>query len=497
MKRREFIKAAGAVAGSAIAGGCVPGSNAILSSVAAAGQPNILLVMTDQQSADAMSCRMGTRFINTPAMDSLAARGVSFTRAYTPNPLCVPARTSIFTGRPAHVTGFQTNDLKISLAGKYRCLGAYFRDAGYDTGYLGKWHLPFSAGDPSVHGFDFMESIRNNGVDPDIPAPAAAFLKRKREKPFLLVTSFVNPHNICEWARDEELKDGAIGRPPSPEKCPPAVENLAPPADEADGMLLMRRSYQSTPRFPVGNFDENKWRQYRWAYFRMIELVDARIGVILSALRDTGRLDDTLIVFACDHGDCQGAHGWNQKTVLYDNVSRVPLIIVKPGGGQARLDQRLVNTGTDILPTLLDFAGISIPGDLPGLSLKSSAQAAITDPRRYVVSEVKMAQGGAVDGRVPELSGRMVRSRNFKYCAYDIGTRRESLFDMERDPGETVNLAGRTELRQEVERHRQYLAEWCRLTGDSFELPGQNLLRKQTKSKPAFLRQPSARSAAL
>ena len=173
MKRREFIKAAGMIAGTAVSGRRVMGRDLLLQTRFTDQRPNILLVMTDQQSADAMSCRMGRPLINTPAMDSLAARGVSFTRAYTANPLCVPARTSMFTGQPPHVTGFQTNDLTVSLAGRFRCLGTLFRDAGYDTGYFGKWHLPFPAKDPSVHGFDVMGAIKNNGADSEIPAPSA------------------------------------------------------------------------------------------------------------------------------------------------------------------------------------------------------------------------------------------------------------------------------------------------------------------------------------
>ena len=159
MKRREFIKAAGVIAGTAVSGGRVMAKAFSRGTPFAGQRPNILLVMTDQQSADAMSCRMGKAFINTPAMDSLAANGVSFTRAYTANPLCVPARTSMFTGQPPHVTGFQTNDLTVPLDGRYRCFGTRFSEAGYDTGYFGKWHLPFSAKDPSAHGFDVMGAI--------------------------------------------------------------------------------------------------------------------------------------------------------------------------------------------------------------------------------------------------------------------------------------------------------------------------------------------------
>ena len=473
MKRRDFIKAAGVLAGSAVTGTPAMAADVAHPAMFTDQRPNILLVMTDQQSADAMSCRMGKTFINTPAMDSLAARGVSFTRAYTANPLCVPARTSMFTGQPPHITGFQTNELTVPLAARVRCLGTYFRDAGYDTGYFGKWHLPFSAKDPSVHGFDVMGAIKNNGADSEIPALAAAFVSRTRQKPFLLVTSFVNPHNICEWARGKELQDGAVGEPPSPDLCPPAVENLAPPENEADGILLMRRSYQGNKLFPVGNFSTNKWRQYRWAYFRMIEKVDARIQAILAALRDANQIDTTLIVFTSDHGDCQGAHGWNQKTVFYDNASRVPLVIAGPGAIPGGLSGGLVNTGLDLLPTLCECAGIQPPAGLPGNSLKASTHnPGASVPRTFVVSESGMSQGAPVDGQTPQLSGRMVRSVRFKYCAYTIGKQRESLFDMERDPGEMVNLAGKTEYRPELERHRQYLAEWCRNTTDSFTVRG-------------------------
>jgi choline-sulfatase len=407
-------------------------------------------------------------------MDSLAARGVSFTHAYTPNPLCVPARTSIFSGQYPHVTGVQTNgDITKAMNPAHRCLGTYFRDAGYDTGYLGKWHMAFPAKETAVHGFDYMDAIKNNGIDEAIPSPAAAFIQKKREKPFLLVTSFVNPHNICEWARDEELPDGAVGQPPPIDDCPPAVTNSDPMQDETDTMILMRKSFQANRLFPVGNFDEAKWRQYRWAYFRMIEKVDAYIGTILGALRSSDQLENTVIVFTADHGDMQGAHRWNQKTVLYDESSNVPLIVVIPGVERARTDERLVNTGVDLLPTLCDLAGLPVPNGLPGVSLKESVEKAdLPDPRTYVVVQNKMIQGSPVDGQKPEPSGRMLRSKRFKYTVFDIGNQRESLVDIEQDPGEQVNLAGKKEFKLELERHRQYLREWCRSTSDSFPVPG-------------------------
>ena len=117
-------------------------------------RPNILLIITDQQSADAMSCVMGDAYIHTPNMDALAANGMRFTRAYTPNPLCMPMRTSMFTGDYPHVTGIQTNGGQGFDPDQHVFMGARFRDAGYETAYFGKWHLGLDEATKDVHGFD-------------------------------------------------------------------------------------------------------------------------------------------------------------------------------------------------------------------------------------------------------------------------------------------------------------------------------------------------------
>jgi choline-sulfatase len=431
-------------------------------------RPNILFVMTDQQFADAMSCRIGKRYIDTPTMDGLAAGGTLFSRAYCSNPLCVPSRASMFTGRYPVEVGIQTNGKKKLDPKKFPCMGAVFRRAGYDTGYVRKWHLPFSSKDTSAHGFGFT-SLK--GKDDDAVKPAVDFIRRKREKPFLLVASFMNPHNICQWARGEKLPDGAIGRPPALEECPPLKPNHLPPENETDIIALMRRSYQAARLFPVSGFDDRKWREYVWAYYRMVEKVDALIGKVLAALRDSGQEEDTLVVFTSDHGDCHGAHRWNQKTVFYDESTRVPLIVSWKGVTRAGASDRLVNTGVDILPTLCDLSGVEAPKRLRGLSLKGTATGESTDdPREYVVVSNKMVQGAPVDGRRPQPAGRMVRSARYKYCVYDEGEQRESLVDMEVDPGEMTNLAGDPEHAEALARHRRMLAEWGRETGDTFRV---------------------------
>ena len=468
MDRRRFLTTAGAAAGASLISQAAFGS--LLPSISSSSdkKPNILLIMTDQQSADAMSRRIGKRYLNTPAVDSIAAAGTFFTRAYCSNPLCIPSRTSLFSGLYPHQTKVQTNsDAKKFDPESARCMGAIFRDAGYDTALIGKWHIAFPEKDAAAHGFE-LTAIKNNGFDSEVAVRAEEFLRTKRTKPFLLVASFINPHNICEWARGDKLPDGEVGTPPALDQCPPLIENHPPMENEPDIVSLIRKSYQSAPMFPVGNFDAKKWREYRWAYYRMIEKVDALIGRVIQALRDSAEHDNTVIVFTSDHGDCQGAHGWNQKTVLFDEASRVPLVISAPGGSKGRVCDRLVNTGVDMIPSLCGVAGIPVPKNLPGLALMNGARLIEKDPRNYLVVQNHMIQGEPIDGQKPEPNGRMIRSRTYKYCAYDMGQHRESLVDVESDPGEMVNLAGKKEYRSVLERHRQYLAEWCQKYSDPF-----------------------------
>ena len=138
-------------------------------------------------------------------------------------------------------------------------------------------------------------------------------------------------------------------------------------------MTLMRQGYHASPMFPVGDFSPEQWRALRWGYYRLIEKVDAEIGKVLAAVREAGLEENTLIVFTSDHGECAGAHGLNQKTVLYEESARVPLIVTFKGKTLVRTSDRLVNTGIDLLPTMLDFAGLTRPAKLTGLSLRPLA----------------------------------------------------------------------------------------------------------------------------
>jgi len=452
--RRQFLKAAGLAAGSALLPEGLKGA-----ADQVVRKPNLLIIMTDQQFADGMSCVIGREHIHTPNIDSLAAQGMRFTRAYCANPLCVPARTSMFTGRYPHETGIQTNtDEKLDPA-RFPSMGSVFKAAGYETGFFGKWHLPYDRSRPEQHGFD---------VNTDRPAlysgvPIAEFLVKKRQNPFLAVASFMNPHNICEWPRGQALPGGPIGEPPPPDRCPPLRPNSRPAENETDIMAHMRRAYQAHRLFPVGDFSDDKWRQFIWAYYRLIEKVDQQVGEVLDGLSQSGQEENTLIVFLSDHGECHGAHRWNQKTVFYDESSRVPLIVSRKGVVPTGICETLVHTGVDLIPTLCEFAGIKPPKDLPGRSLVRSAlgQPGLGD-RRYLVISNHMVQCEPVDGVLLQPHGRMVRSDRYKYCLYSLGRRRECLVDMKNDPGEMKNLAGNPAFSAILLEHREYLREFAR-----------------------------------
>ena len=431
-------------------------------------KPNILIIFTDQQSSGSMSFNIGSKYLKTPNMDYLAEHGVSFTNAYCANPLSIPSRSSMFTGRYPHELGIQTNDNKKIDPVEFPAFGTIFMHAGYATGYIGKWHLPYDIKNPDSHGFLYTAQNKGNGVDSLLPEAAIGFLKENRDKPFLLVASFVNPHNICEWARGQKLPDGDVGTPLSANECPTLKQNHAPSKNETDIMQIGRESYQASKMFPVSGFTDEKWRQYIWAYYRMIEKVDNEIGKILSELRESGLDKNTIIIFLSDHGDCQGAHGWNQKTVFFEEASKVPFIINYNGLKPGKSDY-LVQTGIDLMPTLCDFAGIPLQKQTRGTSLKQMVTTgSMSADREYIVVSDKLIQGDTINGYKPEPEGRMLRNKRFKYWIYNEGNQRETLYDLQNDPGEMVNLAEDTGFRSDLENCRKELVEWAEKYNDPY-----------------------------
>ncbi|KPK36622.1 MAG: hypothetical protein AMJ65_15965 [Phycisphaerae bacterium SG8_4] len=438
-------------------------------------RPNILLITTDQQFADAMSCVMGREYINTPNIDSLAASGTLFTKAYCANPLCVPNRTSIFTGRYPHEHGKQINSTKAINADEFPNIGMVLRKAGYATGYFGKWHLPYPFKRSTARQSGYDQTF--DALDYKIAAPTIEFVKKNKDRPFFVVFSLMNPHNICQYGRSQPLPDGDIGEAPAARECPPAPANLEKARNQSDALesvwqARLRAKYKNTEKrmfAPLELWGPDDWRKYRWAYYRMVELADKEIGKVLLTLRREGLEKNTVVIFTSDHGDGIGAHRWSQKNMFYDETARIPFIISHKAATKIGRSDYLVNNGLDIMPTICDYAGAKVPPGCKGVSLRGIAEGkGIPEKREYVACSTHFVQDLRADGEPIDLQGRMIRTADYKYYVFDQGEQPEMLIDMKNDPGEMENLAGNPDYEEVLSEHRKMFAEYKKESGDSF-----------------------------
>jgi len=458
MNRRDFIKTTTIAAAFSAYGGSLRAEDMAKKS----DKPNILFIMTDQQHAEMMSCA-GNRWPKTPAMDRLAQEGIRFAKAYCANPVCVSSRTSMATGVMPCRLGADSNGSGMSIGElpsevDENSLGKIMKRAGYDTFYGGKVHMCKSLV-PRSAGYD--EYFRDSREQ--LPAACLEFMKRKRNKSFFAVASFINPHDICfaHLARNGIDRQGVLKLHKKAcslplEELPRLPENYAIQQDEPTAIEAHLSPKAITPAITMRKeYDEKAWRINRWIYHRLTEQVDELIGSILDGLKDARLEDNTLILFTSDHGNMDASHRLASKGLLYEESVGVPLILKYKGGiPPGRTDRKhLVSTGLDILPTLCDYAGVKKPKHLLGESLRPLAEGRpVKSWRTYVASENGWS--------------RMIRSNRFKYCVYHSIDNGESLVDMENDPGEMRNLANDPQFKDVLAEHRRLLAEWGKTSND-------------------------------
>jgi arylsulfatase A-like enzyme len=471
MKRREFTRISAATAAGLVMG--------LKTSVAkdTPRKPNILFIMTDQQSASMMSCT-GNKWLKTPALDSLAASGVRFERAYSCDPVCVPARFSLQTGLMPSIIGMGKNEdsrkSKVPDAMLTQSIGPLLSGAGYETVYGGKVHMPKQMSNVKNMAYRMLTRDVRGGL----ANACAKFIKGPHTKPFFMFASFMNPHDICYMAindynrsrgkaprgnTDSKICEGILKKPRSSsdvdafvaQNCPPLPANHNIPAAEPEAITTKYTNARQFRKFARQKWGEKKWRLHRWTYCRLTELVDKHIAVVLDALKQSGLEDNTVVIFTSDHGDMDSAHKLEHKSVLYEESVRIPFIMShKNHIPKGTVDNtHLVSNGLDLISTLCDYAGIKAPGGLSGASLRPLAEGKkLPDWRDSVVVESQ--------------NGRMLRTDLYKYCIYDSGANREQLIDLTSDPGEMKNLAGDPAFKTVLDKHRKLLSTWVRQTGD-------------------------------
>ncbi|CUP91067.1 sulfatase [Bacteroides uniformis] len=433
--------------------------------------PNVVLILTDQQSYNTISAHAsqfpGAVYASTPHIDRLVNSGVSFTRAYCANAVSVPSRFSLFTGVYGARYGVRRNsdepaEKPIREVQQTHALGKLFREAGYETLYGGKVHLPYSSKKvgasskfqaPDAYGFDtYYTKNEREGL----ASCAAEIISNKARaldalgdeepyQPFLLVASFLNPHDICVESQANVSPD-VPEDPKEPEKSATIREIRQRMAsfDQEEFFTCIAPQLpdnkQKTAGYPNTkcskkrflDYPDNYWRQYRWVYGQLVSLVDSHIGKILDALDAHPKLkENTLVVFTSDHGEMQGAHGAVTKSLPFEECQRVPFIFAGRGVGRARCHDMPVCNGVDLLPTLCELAGIEVPDKLDGISLasvvKGEEPSAELVSRRYVYSESETFVS--------------VWNEEYKLSYFDLDGEHSLLVNLKKDAGEMENVA--------------------------------------------------------
>ncbi|MHC4324100.1 MAG: sulfatase family protein [Planctomycetota bacterium] len=464
VNRRDFVKlSGGAVA--LLANGALRG-NALAGLGGRKPKPkNIVLIYTDQQHIETIFAG-GCPHVRTPALDRLKRSGVSFTQSYTANPVCSPARAAVFTGRTSCETSVYKNGIRIRS--DIPNLGQWFSEhTDYETFYAGKWHLPrtytnkipgFKVINTGIGGFGYL-------CDTVMSHACMGFLRnRSKSKPFLLVASFMQPHDICEWLRLNMDNPATLRYPELASELPELPANFEFDKNEPEQIRKTRLGNEPSK----GNWSKEQWRYYRWSYYRHIEHLDAEIGRLLDELERRRLTKDTLVVLTSDHGEGMAHHQMVRKSSLYDEASRVPLLFSWPGHiSENKTDTEHLTSGMDIMPTLCDFAGIKPPENMRGRSLRSIIEGASATGSDFVVTEVSSN------------TGRMVRTKDYKYITYRNDPV-EQLFDMKNDPGETRNLAASARYSSTLTEHQKLLRDFESRLDVPSNVPNADVWRQKT-----------------
>lgn len=465
-------------------------------------QPNILLITADQFRWDCLGCG-GNPVIQTPHLDALAARGVRFENAFTPNPICVPARASVMTGNYSFkCTGSKENHGRIR--DDQPLLTEVLKAVGYRTYALGKLHfVPYAPpGEPRlVHGFehvdltesgrilaqfdpkgelegiedyfDYLENngwsgytrahgIGNNDVRPCAsPLPAEHTVdhwiadctirqidrhqRQFSDRPFFMWMSSPKPHSPYDPPRPYD----ALYDPRTVPAPFGSVEDLAD-----------RNPYMDETRYShaIPTLSPEAWQVIRSYYYGCITFLDAMIGRVVAHLEQVGQLENTLILFSADHGDLLGDFGSCFKTNHLNGSVRIPFIVAGPGVAQGAVSEALVGL-QDILPTFATAAGTRVGQPVHGHDLSAHLAAPRTARvgREVFYSSTETRDLG---------QSVMITDGRWKYIYSEANATKE-LYDQRRDTSELHNLAASAAHQATLARLRHQLRQTAATLGDT------------------------------
>jgi arylsulfatase A-like enzyme len=472
-------------------------------------KPNLLFLWTDQQRADTLQV-YGQKPDIAPHLNKLAREAVVFENAYVSQPVCTPSRATLLTGLYPHTSGLTANNKTLNAS--RRTFPELLNDPAYRTGYFGKWHLGdevfaqhgfqewaamedgyreyFSAGRDRTAKSSYHDWLIKLGYKPDangyfsrgfanslpiehakpkfLEARTIDFLERHKDEPFVLYVNFLQPHT----PNNGPLVD--LYKP----------EDIVLPANFHDPLEANEPERYHALRKKEGLSSEAEWRAYIARYYGLVTQVDRGVGAILARLETLGLADDTIVVFASDHGDMMGSHGMLLKTVMYQEAIRVPWLMRVPVLGNKQRLLRGHYSYIDMVPTLLELMDKRAQSHLQGQSLVAQIKRGAPATRDVVIewnpvtlgNPAALSEGmknkAAKKANNAEESDETIRTiltpNGWKLCLAD--TDKSQLFNLKDDPGETTNLFDSGKHDGVINQLKRKLQLWQKRTGDKAKL---------------------------
>ncbi|MFC1735659.1 sulfatase-like hydrolase/transferase [Candidatus Hydrogenedentota bacterium] len=486
-------------------------------------KPNLLFIFTDEQRADTLAAYGNTQ-IHMPNLNKLAAESTVFERTYVTQAVCTPSRATIMTGLYPHTHGATENNVPLPV--DVPCLPELLDDDDYVTAYHGKWHL----GDEifAQHGFDEWVSVEDfyaeyfsegrdrsarsdyhhylikNGFEPRngnlftrpeacklneefgkpafLAREASRFIRENQENPFILYVNFLEPHMPFFGPRDNQYDPSEISLP----------ENFGTrltPAQPLKTRLFENLYYeQGHSGLPLKTEDD--WRRMIANYWGLCSLVDTHVGTILDTLSECGLDDNTIVVYTSDHGDMMGSHRLIAKCVQFEEAVKVTFLVRLPGQKEGGRFEAPVSQ-VDIVPTLLDLMGQSLPEQLEGESLRPILEGRddtrleqdvfiewngpnngydLAHGKVSVTDEMTaLATAEEVEAATTDPIRTIITPDGWKFNCSPLGE--HELYNLGEDPLETTNLAGKNEYRPLMQDLTGRIRKWQEKTGDEVQLP--------------------------
>ena len=473
--------------------------------MAAHRKPNLVLFLPDQQRADTIACYGGVK-VHAPNLNKLASESVIFERTYVTHPVCTPSRSSLMTGTWPHTNGCTRNSVPLDRG--FRVFPELMEDRDYRAAYIGKWHLGEQG--PIGRGFDEWISTDDHGdytnflisqsITPDkqnrrfselaisnlpielsrpkfLEKCACEFIEKHRGDPFILVVGFVEPHSPYngplndEHPLDQIELDATATRPESTDI--PLRYRLMREWQQAEAVLDRER----LPTQLFFGVTPEEYRSIKQRYLGLVTLVDHSIGAILSCLERFGLTDNTIIVHTSDHGDSLGAHHLFGKETMFEEATRVPLLVRLPGQRASKTITRPVSH-IDFVPTLLDLLGQPNNPQCAGKSLLPLITEEAAPPRNVflewapnrtkIKKGTKLARRRMVKRAVEESTRTIVTADGWKLCLRDKDL--NELYNLSDDPLEARNLYADQQYASVISRLAGEIHRWQETTNDKLKI---------------------------